>query len=210
MDQRALLIKMMEASGILKSTSIKEALLTIDRKNFVLPKYMDYAYIDRPLPIGKGQTISQPSTVVFMLELLEVKKDHRVLDAGSGSGWTTALLSHLVGPEGEVVAVELLEAIKNFGEGNFNNSPYQNAVFIHGNAYKGYPQKAPFDRILVSAGAAQVPPALVSQLAPGGKLVIPLQDPEGNLLLLEKLGEDDYRKSYYPGFVFVPFVDTEE
>ncbi len=207
MDERSLLIKKMETGGILKNPSIKEALSAIDRKDFVLPKYVDYAYADRPLPIGEGQTISQPSTVVFMLELLEVEEGHRVLDAGSGSGWTTALLSHLVGPSGEVIAMELLPSLKDLGEQNYGKTQYQNAVFIQGNAAKGCPEKAPFHRILISAGAKSLPAALLSQLALGGKLIIPLQDSRGNLLLLEKLGEDDYKKSYYPGFAFVPFID---
>lgn len=210
MDERSLLIKKMETNGILNKPSIKEALSVIDRKDFVLPKYIDYAYVDRPLPIGEGQTISQPSTVVFMLELLQVEKGHSVLDGGSGSGWTTALLSHLVGPTGEVIAMELLNSLKAFGEKNYNKTKYQNAVFIQGNAAKGYRDKAPFDRILISAGATAVPSALLSQLAVGGKLVVPLQDASGNLLLLEKLSEDHYRKSYYPGFVFVPFVDNHD
>ncbi len=208
MDERSLLIRKMESGLILKSFSIKEALGAVDRKDFVLPKYVDYAYVDRPLPIGEGQTISQPSTVVFMLELLQVEKGHRVLDGGSGSGWTTALLSHLVGPTGEVVAMELLPSLKIFGENNFHKTGRQNAVFIRGNAAKGYAPKAPFDRILISAGATEVPAALLSQLAIGGKLVIPLQDAQGNLLLVEKLGEHSYQKSYYPGFAFVPFVDN--
>ncbi len=207
MDERSLLIKKMENAGILTNPSIKEALSAIDRKDFVLPKHIDYAYVDRPLPIGKGQTISQPSTVVFMLELLDVQKGHSVLDGGSGSGWTTALLSHLVGSNGEVIAMELLDSIKDFGEQNYAKTKYQNAVFIQGNAAKGCPEKAPFDRILISAAATAPPDALISQLALGGKLLIPLQDSRGNLLLLEKLGEDDYKKSYYPGFAFVPFID---
>ena len=210
MDERSLLIKKMEKMEILKSPSIKEALFAIDRKDFVLPKYGKYAYSDRPLPIGEDQTISQPSTVVFMLELLTVEKGHCVLDCGSGSGWTTALLSHLVGPKGEVIAMELLHSLKTFGEKNYEKTVYQNAVFIHGNAAKGYPKKAPFDRILISAGASAVPSTLLSQLAIGGKLIIPLRDSRGNLLLLEKLGEDEYRRNYYPGFAFVPFVDNQE
>lgn len=209
MDERSLLIKKMEKEGILKKSSIKEALWAIDRKDFVLAQYVDYAYSDQPLPIGGGQTISQPSTVVFMLELLDVEKGHRVLDGGSGSGWTTALLSHLVGPTGEVVAMELLDSLKVFGENNFHKSGGQNALFIRGNAAKGYPPKAPFHRILISAGATALPPALLSQLSIGGKLIIPLQDSHGNLLLVEKTDKNNYHRSYYPGFAFVPFVDNE-
>lgn len=210
MDERNILIKKIQARGILKSPGIKEALLAIDRRDFVLPKYRPHAYLDQPLPIGEGQTISQPSTVVFMLELLEVEKGHRVLDGGSGSGWTTALLSHLVGPRGEVVAIERFASLKKFGEENYRKTPYQNALFILGNGARGYPSKAPFDRILISAGANTLPKDLLSQLAVGGKLLIPLQDFKGNLLLVEKIGHDAYTKRYYPGFAFVPFVDPSD
>ncbi len=210
MDAKSLLIKKMENSGILNTSSIKDALLAVDRKDFVLSEYENHAYDDQPLPIGKGQTISQPSTVVFMLELLQPQKGHKVLDAGSGSGWTTALLAHIVGPGGKVIAMELLASLKTFGEENFNKTEYQNAVFIQGNASKGFPDEGPFDRILVNASAPEIPSALLSQLAIGGKLVIPLKDARGNLVLVEKLEEDDYKKSYYPGFAFVPFIDDSE
>lgn len=210
MDTKSLLIKRMENSGILKSSSIKNALLTVDRKDFVLPEYENHAYDDQPLPIGKGQTISQPSTVVFMFELLQPQEGHKILDAGSGSGWTTALLAHIVGPDGRVIAMELLNSLKEFGEENFNKTEFQNAEFIQGNATKGLPDEAPFDRILVNASAREIPSSLLSQLAIGGKLVIPLKDARGNLVLVEKAAEDDYKKSYYPGFAFVPFIDDTE
>ena len=207
MDELSLLVERIEARGILKTPSIKNALLAVDRKDFVLPKYSKYAYDDQPLPIGEGQTISQPSTVVFMLELLQAQKGNKVLDVGSGSGWTTALLAYIVGPGGKIIAMELLETLKTFGEDNFKKTKYENAIFIKGNAAKGFPDEAPFDRILVNASASVIPPTLISQLAIGGKMVIPLQDALGNLVLLEKLGENDYKKSYYPGFAFVPFIE---
>ncbi|WP_422486559.1 protein-L-isoaspartate O-methyltransferase [Gudongella sp. DL1XJH-153] len=207
MDELSLLVEKIIARGILKTPSIKDALLTVDRKDFVLPKYGEYAYDDQPLPIGEGQTISQPSTVVFMLELLQAQKGNKVLDVGSGSGWTTALLAHIVGPKGKIVAVELLETLKTFGENNFKKTKYENATFLKGNAAGELHEEAPFDRILVNASAREIPPTFLSQLTIGGKMVIPLKDALGNLVLVEKLGEDDYKKSYYPGFAFVPFIE---
>ncbi len=132
------------------------------------------------------------------------------MDVGSGSGWTTALLAHIVGPSGKIIAMEVLDSLKTFGEKNFKKTKYENAVFIKGNAAKGPHDEAPFDRILVNAGASQIPPALIYQLAMGGKMVIPLQDVLGNLVLLEKLGENDYKKNFYPGFAFVPFIEDHE
>lgn len=210
MDERSLLIEVIEALRVLKTSSIKDALLAVDRKDFVLKEYIDQAYEDRPLPIGEGQTISQPSTVVFMLELLQAQKGHKVLDVGSGSGWTTALLAHIVGPSGKIIAIELLDSLKVFGEENFKKTNYKNAVFIKGNAAKDFPDEAPFDRILVNAGASEIPSALLSQLAVGGKMVIPLRDEYGNLVMVEKIGENNYKKTLYPGFAFVPFIEDQK
>ncbi len=210
MDELSLLVEKIEAKGILKASSIKSALLAVDRKDFILPKHSKYAYYDQPLPIGEGQTISQPSTVVFMLELLQAEKGNKVMDVGSGSGWTTSLLAHIVGPSGKIIAMEVLDSLKTFGEKNFKKTKYENAIFIRGNAAKDFPDEAPFDRILVNAGASQIPTTLISQLDIGGKMVIPLQDALGNLVLLEKIGENDYKKSFYPGFSFVPFIDDQE
>lgn len=207
MDERLLLIESIEAEGILKTPSIKDALIAVDRKDFVIPEYKIHSYEDRALPIGEGQTISQPSTVVFMLELLQAEKGHKVLDVGSGSGWSTALLSHIVGPSGKIIAMELLDSLRVFGENNFRKTGCENAVFITGNAAADIPSEAFFDRILVNAAAGKIPNSLLSHLAVGGKMVIPLSDVQGNIVLLEKLSEDEYKETYYPGFVFVPFIE---
>jgi protein-L-isoaspartate(D-aspartate) O-methyltransferase len=207
MNNLSILISQLEKKNILKSASIKDALLKVDRANFVLSDYTDNAYEDRPLPIGEGQTISQPSTVVFMLELLEVTSGQKVLDIGAGSGWTSGLLAELVGKEGKVFAIERIGTLKSFGEQNIKKLNYQNVQFIEGNGAKGLPHEAPFDRILVNAGAKMIPPALKEQLKVNGKLVIPLSDTYGNLVLVDKIEEDKYKKTCFPGFAFVPFVD---
>lgn len=207
MDERLLLIESIEAAGILKTPSIKDALIAVDRKDFVIPEYIDHAYDDRALPIGEGQTISQPSTVVFMLELLQAEKGHKILDAGSGSGWTTALLAHLAGHLGRITAMEILDSLRVLGEKNFRKTGCDNAIFITGNAAIDISDEVLFNRILVNASASKIPTSLLSQLAVGGKMVIPLSDVHGNIVLLEKLSEDEYRETYYPGFVFVPFIE---
>lgn len=200
------LVKGLEQKAILKTPSIKEALLKVDRAHFVIPEYKDYVYHDRPLPLKEGQTISQPLTVVFMLELLQPKKGHKVLDVGSGSGWTTALLAELVGKEGNVYAIERIKSLKEFGEENLKKLKYKNVLFIEGNGAKGLPKYAPFDRILVNASAKIIPPALKEQLKTGGKMVIPIDNLYGHLTLLNKIGENHYQEEVYPGFTFVPFI----
>ncbi len=209
-DDRRLLVIKIENSGVLKTPNIKQALLSVDRRDFVLPQYEGYAYDDRPLPIGEGQTISQPFTVVFMLELLQAQEGHKVLDAGSGSGWTTALLSKIVGPKGKIIAMEIVHSLKTFGESNFKKIEEENAIFVHGDASRGYPKEAPYDRILVSASASEIPKELLNQLKVGGKLVIPLRDYRGSMVLVEKNGENKYKKSEYPGFAFVPFIQSRD
>lgn len=201
------LVKNLEQKGILKTPSIKEALLKVDRAHFVVPEYKDYAYQDRPLPLKEGQTISQPLTVVFMLELLQPQKGHKVLDVGSGSGWTTALLAELVGKEGKVYAIERIKSLKEFGEENLNKLNYKNVLLVEGNGAKGLPEYAPFDRILVNASAKIIPPALKEQLKTGGKMVIPIDNLlYGNLTLLNKIDQEHYQEEVYPGFSFVPFI----
>lgn len=209
MDKLNLLVKQLEEKKVLKSKSIKDALLKVERANFVLPDYINNAYEDRPLSIGEGQTISQPSTVVFMLELLQVEEKHRVLDIGAGSGWTTALLAEMVGKKGKVFAIERIGKLKEFGEANLRKMNYDNVEFVEGNGADGWADEAPFDRILVNAAAEKIPPALKEQLKVGGKLVIPINDFYGNLKLIEKEGKDDYKEQDFPGFAFVPFIDKD-
>lgn len=197
MDQRyLLLIESIEKAGILKTASIKDALMAVDRKDFVIPEYIDHAYDDRALPIGEGQTISQPSTVVFMLELLQAEKGHKILDAGSGSGWTTALLAHLAGHLGRITAMEILDSLRVLGEKNFRKTGCDNAIFITGNAAIDISDEVLFNRILVNASASKIPNSLLSQLAVGGKMVIPLSDVHGNIVLLENLAKMNIEKHF--------------
>ena len=205
MDERLLLIESIEAAGILKTPSIKDALIAVDRKDFVIPEYIDHAYDDRALPIGEGQTISQPSTVVFMLELLQAEKGHKILDAGSGSGWTTALLAHLAGHLGRITAMEILDSLRVLGEKNFRKTGCDNAIFITGNAAIDISDEVLFNRILVNASASKIPTSLLSQLAVGGKMVIPLSDVHGNIVLLENLAKMNIEKHFTLVLYSYPF-----
>ncbi len=141
-----------------------------------------------------------------MLELLQPKKGHRILDVGSGSGWTTALLAEIVGQDGYVYAMERIKSLKEFGEENLFKLGYKNVLFLEGNGAKGWPENAPFDRILVNASAKTIPPALTEQLKAEGKMVIPLDNAYGHLKLLKKITSTTYEEEVYPGFAFVPFI----
>ena len=184
-------------------TSITQAFKLVNRVDFVPDSIKEEADIDVPLPIGFGQTISQPTTVLMMLEWLEAKAGNKVLDVGSGSGWTTALLSHIVGPKGKVFAIERLPELVEFGRDNCKKIGISNAQFIKAGKDYGLPKYLPYDRILVSASAQKLPEALLNQLKVGGKLVIPVQN---DILEISKTSNKNYKSVKHPGFVFVPLI----
>ena len=194
--------------GFLHSPKIIEAFRNIDRKDFVLDIYKTSAYEDRPLPIEHGQTISQPTTVAFMLELLGAHEEDIVLDIGSGSGWQSALLAHIVGPKGRVFAIEIIPELKTFGEENIGKYDFIRSgvvTCLSLNAQNGFPEKAPFDRIIGAASAGKVPPAWKEQLKVGGKIVTPVKE---SIYLIEKKNKHEFEEKEFPGFVFVPFVEN--
>jgi protein-L-isoaspartate(D-aspartate) O-methyltransferase len=193
-------------SGYLATGIIINAFLKIDRAEFVLPEDKKYAHDNIPLFIGHGQTISQPLTVAIMLEFLDPKKGHLILDVGSGSGWTTALLAYIVGEKGKIIAIERIKELVEFGKKNVDKFGYIQkgiAQFYRGDGSKGFQDGAPYDRILVSAMADCVPNELKNQLKIGGKMIIPVS---GDLWQLEKRGKNDFYKKEYLGFNFVPLV----
>lgn len=155
---------------------ILEAMRAVPRADFLPEHQRAEAAGDYPLPIGHGQTNSQPSTVRDMLRLLEVAPGQRVLDVGSGSGWTTALLAHLVGPDGRVIGVEKVPALVEASRAALAPYRFGHAEIREAGDVLGAPADAPFDRILVSADPRSMPPELVEQLGDGGVLVIPVAD----------------------------------
>lgn len=195
------LINYLINSGTLKSPEIIDAFKKIDRGFFVLPQYRIHAYHNYPLPIGHDQTISQPQTVAFMLELLKPKKEERVLDVGAGSGWTTALLAHIVGPGGQVYATEIIPALIDFATNNFKNFNLPNINLQLATKTLGLPKEAPFDKILVSATTDNLPRTLIDQLKISGRMVIPIGQ---SIWQIDKKSEKDIQVTEYPGFLFVP------
>jgi protein-L-isoaspartate(D-aspartate) O-methyltransferase len=154
---------------------VADAFAAVPRRLFLPAAQQPYAAVDQPLPIGHGQTSSQPSTVRRMLELLDVQPGNRVLDVGCGSGWTTALLDELTGPSGSVVGVELEEDLAAWGRSNLAAAGRNGAVVQTARAgVLGWPDDAPYDRILVSAQARELPAALFDQLGEPGVMVVPV------------------------------------
>ncbi|MDP3043428.1 MAG: protein-L-isoaspartate O-methyltransferase [bacterium] len=198
-------------SKYLKTPEIINAFKKIKRRDFLLPGDEDKAEINAPLSIGCGQTISQPLTVAFMFELLRPKKGDKILDAGSGSGWTTAMLSEIVGEQGRVYGIERVKELKDFGEKNvmkYNFIGKGIARIICGDGYQGLPEYAPYDKIIAAAAAEEVPEKLLKQLKTGGRLVMPIgrQYESQDIVAVDKIGENKYNKERYPGFIFVPLI----
>ncbi len=163
------------------------------------------SYSDAPLPLGHGQTISQPYIVALMLEALSLQPDDKVLEIGSGSGYQTALLAELAG---EVFAVERLDALYRKGEGNLRSLGYEDIKLKLSDGTLGWPEEAPFDAMIVAAGGPQVPPPLIEQLAPGGRLVLPV-GPDGDrqeLVLLTKNQNGQVSRRALAGCRFVALV----
>lgn len=193
--------------GYLRSSHIIESFANVDRVDFVTSDLELSAGADIPLPIGYGQLISQPTTVAIMLELLDPQENQKILDIGSGSGWTTALLAYIVGEKGKVMSIERVKELCDLGRKNLRKIKKINkevAEFYNMDGSLGYAARAPYDRILVSASATEVPQELKDQLRIGGKMVIPVYN---YLHYLEKRGENDFYEEEYPGFTFVPLIN---
>lgn len=197
------LVNYLVGTGVLKSLNIIRAMSKIDRQDFVGPECKSFAYDDSPCSIGYGQTISQPTTVAFMMEELKPQERDRVLDIGYGSGWTTAILASITGDNGHIFAIELISILKRFGENNVKKYKFPNITFLEGDGSRGLAREAPFDRILVSAAAPFLSNSLKEQLKIGGRLVIPVGRSSQAIYVIERIGENTYKKKKIPGFVFV-------
>jgi len=203
------------SQGYLKNPIIIEAFSNIQRKDFLPEDMQSLGDFDQALPIGYGQTISQPAVVAFMFELLQPSPGDKILDIGSGSGWTTALLSYIVSQAqnqsqismGKVYAIEIVPELIEFGKKNvakYNFVKSGVTHFICGDGSEGYPKEAPYDKILVSAESKEVFQSWKKQLRIGGRIVLPIQN---SIWLLIKRGEDDFIKKEFSGFIFVPLVE---
>lgn len=182
---------------------IDKAFQAVPRQHFLPEEVRAQAWLDAPLPIGFGQTNSQPSTVYRMLEWLDAEPGNKVLDVGAGSGWTSALLGYIVGKKGRVYAVEKIPEILDFGRHNVEKLGVGNVRFFKAGLVFGLPQSAPFDRILVSAAAAELPTGLIKQLKIGGRLVVPVKN---DILVIDKLSDTETETEKHSGYQFVPLV----
>ena len=183
---------------------VLDAMERVPRHEFVPQDYQDQAYADRPLPIGYGQTISQPYIVALMTELLQLKNTDRVLEIGTGSGYQAAILGQIVA---EVYTVEIVEALAIESRERLKRLDYANVHTLHADGYYGWEEHAPYDAIIVTCAPDHIPQPLVQQLKEGGKLVIPVGPPGGYQTLWEITREGgDVKKRNVTGVLFVPLT----
>ncbi len=185
--------------------AVLEALGRVPRHEFVPPDLRRYAYENRPLPIGYGQTISQPYIVAIMTDLLDLERDDVVLEVGTGSGYQGAILAELVD---EVYSIEIIPELGEQVRERFAQLGYDDIVTRIGDGYYGWPEHAPFDAVIVTAASGHVPPPLIEQLRPGGRMVIPVGGPFSTqqLMLLTKTANGEIRSRQVLPVAFVPLT----
>lgn len=202
--QKDELIKKLEHLGF--QEKILKAFSSVEREDFVPTELKHHAYEDAPLPIGYGQTISQPYTIAIMLKELNLQKGQKVLEIGSGCGYVLALLSKIVGEKGQVFGLELSSELKKISAENTNQ--YSNVKIHNKDGTKGLAEEAPFDRILISAACSKAPPELIKQLKENGILVAPIGSSfQQSIVTIQKRNDKPVLKNEIPGFVFVPLVE---
>ncbi len=192
------------ARGI-RDRQVIAAMRSVPREEFVPPEFINAAYEDHPLPIEEGQTISQPYIVAYMAESLELSPADRVLEIGTGSGYSAAVLSAIAA---QVYTVEHFVTLAQSAEERFERLGYRNIHVLVGDGTLGWPEHSPYDAIVVTAGAPKVPEPLLEQLRVGGRLVIPVGPHPlvQTLFRVRKLGEGDYRREELCAVRFVPLI----
>ena len=217
LEERAALVERIEREVALTrrqtgreelDSEVLEAMRTVPRHEFVPERLEPHAYLNRPLPIGHGQTISQPYIVALMTDLAEVDGDDRVLEVGTGSAYQAAVLAEIVDA---VYTLEIVPELAASAEERLERLGYDNVHARHGDGYHGWPEHAPFDAIVVTAAASHVPPPLVEQLRPGGKMVIPVGSPFATqqLMVVEKTEEGKVRNRQVLPVASVPLTRAD-
>jgi protein-L-isoaspartate(D-aspartate) O-methyltransferase len=175
--ERQLKVSALEAQGLLKSERIKVALLKVPREDFIPPEYRDFAYEEVPLPLpGTAATISCPHSYPLFYEPLGLGPGHRFLEIGTGSGYGAAVAREVVGDTGQVTSIELDPLTHAFAHQNLERAGYTDVTLVLGDGGLGYALHAPYDRIAITAACARIPPPLIAQLTPNGRIIAPLLD----------------------------------
>ncbi len=203
MDGKERMIEQQLKGRDITDENVLEAMRKVDRKTFVPEDMKRHAYEDTPLPIGKDQTISQPYIVAYMAQVLEIGKNEKVLEVGSGCGYNAAVLAQMAS---HVYSVEIIEWLADLAKKNLEAEGIKNVSVRFGDGYKGWPEHAPFDKIILTAATPEIPKPLKEQLSIGGKILGPVSNTYQKLILLEKTGEDEFEEHDMLHVRFVPMT----
>jgi len=206
-NERKNLVESLKRRGYVTSKAVEDAMLRVPREEFLPVGVREEAYVDSPLPIGEGQTISAPHMVAIMAENLVLEPGHRVLEVGTGSGYHAAICAEIVALDGHVWTIERISTLASFAEGNLKKTGYSKLVtVIYADGSKGLAKEAPFDRIFVAAGAPDIPKPLMDQLKEGGKLLVPVGGRYYQDLIRVTRSGSRFIKENLGGCVFVPLI----
>jgi len=204
-DKREILVASLKREGRIKTAEVEKVFLEVPREIFVPEMIRNHAYVDMPLEIGNGQTISAPHMVAIMCEALDIKKGQSILEIGAGSGYHAAIVSKIVGEKGHIYTVERVPSLAERAKKNLENAGIKNVTVETGDGSKGLPQHAPYERIYVTCAAPEIPKPLVEQLKDFGKMLVPVGRLICNLELIEKKG-DKITSKHICGCSFVPLI----
>jgi protein-L-isoaspartate(D-aspartate) O-methyltransferase len=204
-QEREHLVNTLLKERYIKSEQVKQAFLSVPRESFIPPRFRDYAYVDSPLDIGNGQTISAPHMIAIMCEALDIKHGQKILEIGTGSGYHAAIVAQIVGKTGKVYTIERFDSLAEKAKENLTRTGITNVIIEIGDGSCGLPLYQPYDRIYVTCAAPSAPPPLLEQLKDPGKLLIPIGDMYCELTLFEKKKKKIVSQRL-GGCVFVPLI----
>jgi len=198
------LIEHWVSSGLVNDKKVIEAFKKVPRENFIKKEDLDEAYGDYPLPIGSGQTISQPTTVMVMTQALELKEGDKVLEVGSGSGYQAAIIANIIGEKGKVISTEIVDDLVKFAQDNITKLVIKNVKIIKYDGSKGYEKEAPYDKIIVTAATPKIPKSLVNQLKENGIIVAPVGNMTEQIMVKARKKHGKLEEEKLGHFMFVP------
>ena len=198
------LIKSWISSGTIKDRKVIEAFRKIPREEFIEESRREESYGDYPLPIGEGQTISQPTTVAIMTQALELEEGHNVLEVGSGSGYQAAIIAEIIGTKGKIISTEIVPELAELAKNNIKKLALKNIEILNYDGSKGYAKEAPYDRILVAAASPKIPKPLIDQLKENGVIIIPVGNMLEQAMIKGRKTNGKLSEEILGDFVFVP------
>lgn len=208
-DERKKMIDRLSQSGYINTEKVRKAMEAVPREEFIPASNRPYAYVDQPLPIGEGQTISAPHMVAMICEILELEKGMKILEIGTGFGYNAAVVSKIIGKNGHLYSIERIDSLANTAKDNLKRTGLDdNITVIIGDGTKGYKEEAPFDRIYGTASAPSVPEPLKEQLKIGGIMLVPVGEQQyfQDLVYIKRKSDNEYERKSIGGVAFVPMI----